>query len=257
MNDAAALAHVLDRDVLIRAPRELVFTFFRDSAAFARWWGTGSSIDARPGGDVRIVYPGGAVAAGVVLAVDPPARIVFTYGYESGQPIPVGASRVEVELAEVPDGTRVRLRHAFGDAAVRDHHEDGWRYHLSVFARVAAETAHRDVETIADAWFDAWAEPDAERRLERFAACTLPGVVFRDAHSAIEGRSELAAHAGNAQRHMPGLRMGRRGDVRHCQGTALCDWVAAGADGAPFAKGTNVFELAPDGRIASATGLWN
>jgi hypothetical protein len=52
------------------------------------------------------------------------------------------------------------------------------------------------------------------------------------------------------------MRLERSGDVRQCQGTALADWVARAADGAARGRGTNVFELAPDGRIARVVGLW-
>jgi hypothetical protein len=34
------------------------------------------------------------------------------------------------------------------------------------------------------------------------------------------------------------------------------NWTIAGPDGAARGKGTNVFELAPDGRIARVTGIW-
>jgi hypothetical protein len=56
---------------------------------------------------------------------------------------------------------------------------------------------------------------------------------------------------------MPGLRLSREGDVRHCQGTVLADWVARGADGQERGRGTNVFVMGPDGLITSVVGLWN
>jgi len=55
---------------------------------------------------------------------------------------------------------------------------------------------------------------------------------------------------------MPGLRITRDGTPRHCQGTVLVDWTAAGPDGQPRGRGTNVFTLAPDGRIEAVTGFW-
>lgn len=61
--------HRLDRTVLIRATRATVVRHFTDSARFAAWWGTGSSIDARPGGAVLIRYPNGVEAGGEVVAV--------------------------------------------------------------------------------------------------------------------------------------------------------------------------------------------
>ncbi len=50
--------------------------------------------------------------------------------------------------------------------------------------------------------------------------------------------------------------MQRRGDVRHCQGTALVDWVAIAGEGRERGTGTNVFVFAADGRIESVTGFW-
>jgi hypothetical protein len=34
------------------------------------------------------------------------------------------------------------------------------------------------------------------------------------------------------------------------------DWVAKGPGGEPRGRGTGVFELAPDGRIAQVVGFW-
>ncbi|HLQ39186.1 MAG TPA: SRPBCC domain-containing protein, partial [Planctomycetota bacterium] len=76
MND---LPHVLDRDVLIRADRALVFRYFTDSERWARWWGAGSTIEPRPGGALLIRYPEGTTARGEVVELEAPARIVFTY----------------------------------------------------------------------------------------------------------------------------------------------------------------------------------
>jgi hypothetical protein len=72
----------------------------------------------------------------------------------------------------------------------------------------------------------------------------------------VAGASELTLHIGAAQRFMPGLRLTRKGDARHCQGTVLADWTATGPDGTPRGQGTNVFALGPDGRIESVTGFW-
>ena len=37
-----------------------------------------------------------------------------------------------------PAGTLVQLTHEFADAAVRDHHVQGWRFQLSLFANAMA-----------------------------------------------------------------------------------------------------------------------
>jgi hypothetical protein len=56
---------------------------------------------------------------------------------------------------------------------------------------------------------------------------------------------------------MPGLRLERTGEIRHCMGQVLADWKAIGRDGAPKAQGTNAFVLSADQRIAGVTGFWS
>jgi len=87
------LTQQLDRTIVIGAPPAAVFRYFTDSSRWAAWWGEGSTIDARPGGRVLVRYPGGVEAAGEVVEVSAPSRIVFSYGYVSGKPIPPGSSR--------------------------------------------------------------------------------------------------------------------------------------------------------------------
>src|SRR5262245_21972085 len=95
----------LDRSIVIHARRPPVFRFFTDSKRWASWWGDGSTIDARPGGHVLIRYPGGLEAVGEVVEVASPERIVFTYGYASGERIPPGGSRVTLRLDADGDRT--------------------------------------------------------------------------------------------------------------------------------------------------------
>ena len=251
-----ALPHQLDRTIVIEAPPASVFKYFTDPVRWAAWWGAGSTIDARPGGRMLIRYPNGTEVAGEVEEITPPSRIVFTYGYVKGEPIAPGGSLVTIRLEPAARGTRLHLTHAFADAAVRDHHVQGWRYQLSLFANVVADEIHRDPGALVDAWFAAWAEPDEAARAGSLAAIASPDVQMRDRFSCVAGASELTLHIGAAQRFMPGLRLTRKGDARHCQGTVLADWTAAGPDGAPRGQGTNVFTLGPDGRIESVTGFW-
>jgi hypothetical protein len=81
-------------------------------------------------------------------------------------------------------------------------------------------------------------------------------VRFRDRFSLVDGLGDLLPHLAAARRFMPGLRLERTGDVRHCQGTALADWRALTADGQERGRGTNVFTFDSDGRIAAVTGFW-
>lgn len=251
----STLPHRLDRTITIQAPRDIVFEYFTDPARWASWWGAGSTIDARPGGPMSIRYPNGVEAAGEVLECVPPERIVFTFGYASGQPVPVGASRVTIRLWPSGAATRLELVHEFADTAARDQHVQGWRFQLSVFANVVCNALHAGAAAIADAWFDLWAEPDAAARATTLARIATPGVSFRDRYSLLEGEADLQAHVGAALRFMPGIRLVRAGEVRHCQGTVLADWVARAEDGTERGRGTNVFQLGPDGRIHAVVGV--
>jgi uncharacterized protein YndB with AHSA1/START domain len=250
------LTHQLDRTIVIEAPQAAVFRYFTDSARWAAWWGTGSTIDARPGGRVFVRYPDGSEAAGEVVEMAAPSRIVFTYGYMSGKPIGPGESLVTIRLEPAARGTRLFLVHQFADAGVRDEHVQGWRYQLSLFANVVPDELHRDAAAVVDGWFSAWAETDERARTSQLESIAIDGVRLRDRFSCIEGTGELTLHIGASQRFMPGFRLQRDGDARHCQGTVLVDWIATGPDGQPRGRGTNVFTLNADGRIESVTGFW-
>jgi uncharacterized protein YndB with AHSA1/START domain len=250
------LPHHLDRTIVIEAPREVVFRFFTDEQRWASWWGAGSTIDAKPGGKLLIRYPEGTEVSGEVLEIARPERIVFTYGYVSGQMVPPGGSLVTIRLQTDPRGTRLELRHDFAEAAVRDQHVQGWRYQLSLFGNIVANDLHGNAAAAVDEWFSAWIETDGQKRLQQLSAIADSSVRFRDRFSLIDGVNELNDQIGAAQRFMPGLRMERRGDVRQCQGLVLAEWVALTADNQERGRGTNVFAFGPDKKIEAVTGFW-
>ena len=249
------LPYELQRTVVIKATPETVFRFFTDSGRWANWWGAGSTIDATPGGKVYIRHPNGIETVGEVLAVQAPESIVFTYGYASGKPIPPGSSRVTIRLVPDAPGTRLHLIHEFAEPDVRDAHVQGWRFQLALFSNAVANEAFGDAARTVDAWFAAWLISDDKEREASLAAIAAPEITFRDRYSLLEGLADLAAHTGAAQRFMPGIRMQRKGDVRHCQGVVLADWAAAGPDGKERMAGTNVFVFGPGGKLESVTGL--
>lgn len=250
------LPHDLTRSLVIRAPRELVFRYFVDAERFARWWGAGSSIEGRVGGEMCIRYPNDVIARGEVTEFEPDRRVAFTYGYENAHPeLPPGSSLVTIELHDHADGTRLEFRHQLPDAKLRDQHVPGWRYHLAVFANVTSDEHHGDAAATIDRWFEAWAEHDDVRRGELLTACASDDVTLRDAHACLTGRDELHGHIANTHRHVPGLQMRRDGEPRHCQGTVLVQWRTDATANMPELRGTNVVHFAPDGRIRSVTGV--
>jgi hypothetical protein len=133
----------------------------------------------------------------------------------------------------------------------------GWRFHFSLFANAVANYVNAGAPDVVDAWYALWTEPDAAKReaiLNRIAARK---VRFRDRYSSLEGMDDVVAHIGASQRFMPGMGLERRGNIRHCQGTVLSDWVARSSDGQEKMSGTSVFMFAGDLKIQSVTSLAN
>lgn len=256
MSAAAAMPHRLDRTVTIHAAPDTVFRFFTDSARWAKWWGAGSNLDPRPGGRIYIRHPGGIESAGEVVSIDEPRKFVFTYGFVTGTPIPAGGSRVTITLSPERAGTRLMLVHELPDAAARDEHVQGWRFQLSLFANVVADEVNAAAARYADLWFDAWAEPDPLARRKMLEEIAVPELRVQDRYSNLDGIEDVLPHIAASQRFMPGLRMRREGDIRHCQGMVLADWRVTGVDGQPRGRGTNVFVFSPGGKIEWVTGFW-
>ena len=248
------LTETLDRKIKIGARRETVFRYFTDSARFAKWWGAGSQIEATPGGAMLIQYPNGISASGEVVEVEAPRRIVFTYA-TPGQ-TPSDASLVTITLEEIEQGTLLKLHHAFSSAKIRDHFVQGWRHQLALFSKAVSEELHARVSERVDAYLRAFCDPDGKTRRSLLETCATPGIVFRDAFSATEGLDEMLANLEAVQVYMPGMTLARAGDVRLSHGTAVADWTASAADGSPRGKGTNVYDLSPDGLISRVVGFW-
>jgi uncharacterized protein YndB with AHSA1/START domain len=122
----------LEREVRVEAPPEVVFKFFVDPDHMVRWKGVEATLDPRPGGIYRVNVTGTHVVRGEYVEVVPNERVVFTWGWEDeGNPVPPGASTVEVTL--VPDGrvTIVRLRHLGLPGGPDDLHAHGWEHYMA------------------------------------------------------------------------------------------------------------------------------
>lgn len=254
----------VDRSVVIHARRSTVFRFFTDPARFARWWGGPgggvATIDPRPGGRVRIEYHGGrAVMMGAVVELVLDERIVFTWGYEQGnEAVPTGASRVEVTLADHPDGTLLRLRHTgLPNAEQVQGHNGGWRHYLAVVASECAGEANAAVPQTIALWFEAWATDDSSVRRAALERCLEDGAEFRDAFSAAAGIDEINAHIDNARRHMPGVTLTAQGAVACSHGYAKTAWTMAGMPGMGAIDGTDFFRIGPSGKLRAVIGFWN
>src|SRR5437764_14393756 len=95
------------REITIDAPPEIVFSYFTDPRKHVLWQGTEVELDPRPGGSLRISFGPGWVAVGAYVEVEPPTRLVYTWGWaEAGAAVPPpAASTVEVTLVAAAPAT--------------------------------------------------------------------------------------------------------------------------------------------------------
>ena len=122
---------VLEVSVFIAARPETVFPYFTDPGRYVQWMGTIATFDPVPGGGYRVLIRDGVEAAGEFVEVDPPNRLVFTWGWTKDDAVPPGSTRVVVTLRAEDGGTRVVLRHyGLPDDAQREHHRKGWMAYL-------------------------------------------------------------------------------------------------------------------------------
>ena len=131
------------REITIDAPPEIVFSYFTDPAKHVLWQGTEVELDPRPGGSLRISFGPGWVAVGAYVEVEPPTRLVYTWGWaEAGAAVlPPGASTVEVTFAPAGAATLLRLRHSGLPEDTFEFHGNGWDETLTELHRRVAHNA--------------------------------------------------------------------------------------------------------------------
>jgi uncharacterized protein YndB with AHSA1/START domain len=121
----------IEREVRIAARPETVFAFFTDPALMVRWKGVQATLEPVAGGVYRVVMNDRDTVLGEFVEVDPPRRVVFTWGFEGdGAAVAAGTTTVEVTLEPDGDGTLLRLVHRDLPAPARPAHAEGWDYHL-------------------------------------------------------------------------------------------------------------------------------
>jgi uncharacterized protein YndB with AHSA1/START domain len=126
--------------VRIDAPPEEVFPYLTDARLIIRWMGDWAELDPTPGGKL-VVDIRGVPIRGEFLEVDPPRRLVFSWGAAGSDVLPPGSTRVEILLYPDGTGTLVELTHHDLPPEERPLHATGWRHFLE---RLVLASAGRD-----------------------------------------------------------------------------------------------------------------
>ena len=130
-------AEPLSASIHVRAEPERVFAYFTEPEAIVRWMGDYAVLDARPGGEFAVDINGVPVR-GQYLEVDPPRRLLISWGHAGSERLPPGASTVEVLLTAAGAGTDVRIVHRDLPEPFAAGHARGWRHFLDRLAIAGA-----------------------------------------------------------------------------------------------------------------------
>jgi uncharacterized protein YndB with AHSA1/START domain len=123
--------------VRIDAPPGAVFPYLTDPALMVRWMGDWADLHAEPGGAFAVDLSGVPIR-GRFVAVEPPHRLVFTWGAAGNDGLPPGSTTVEVTLRPDGDATVVDLVHRDLPADERPRHGVGWGHYLLRLSVAAA-----------------------------------------------------------------------------------------------------------------------
>lgn len=127
---------VVERRVSVTPDK--VFTYFTEPEKWLAWQGTEAEIDLVAGGVWRVNVTGGGFASGRVVEVVENKRVVFTWGWEQGPPVPPGTTTVAIELVPDGDGTVIRLTHSALPPDQIDIHRSGWEHYVGRLADVSS-----------------------------------------------------------------------------------------------------------------------
>lgn len=120
---------ILTARVRIAAPPAAVFPYLVDPALMIQWIGHWADLRPEAGGLFALDVEK-AVVRGRFVSVEPPTRVVFTWGVPGSEVIPAGSTTVEIVLtADGPD-TMVELFHHDLPPDERPGHRAGWTTYL-------------------------------------------------------------------------------------------------------------------------------
>jgi uncharacterized protein YndB with AHSA1/START domain len=123
-------------EVDLPAPPGEVFRHLTDPAAMIRWMGQHAVLKPVPGGAFEVDINGVPVR-GQYLEIDPPRRVLVSWGVAGSPGMPPGATEVEFTLTPIPDGTRLRLVHRSLPPGQAQVHATGWQHFLTRLASAA------------------------------------------------------------------------------------------------------------------------
>jgi len=113
-----------------------------------------------------------------------------------------------------------------------------------------------DLTTTVDAYLSAYGEPDAARRAELISQVWAADGELVDPPLAAEGHAGISDMAATVQGQFAGHRFRRVSAIDEHHGRFRFAWELVAPDGSVAVAGTDVGELAGDGRLRRITGFF-
>ena len=144
--DTVTLTRIID------APREEVFRAWTEPDQIRSWWGPGeftcpsAEVDLRPGGSYRLAMQPAEgepfIVGGTYREVDPPARLVYSWRWETGPAADGSESLVSIEFHDRDGKTALVLTHTdFPASHGPAPYQMGWEGGLAKFEALFAGSA--------------------------------------------------------------------------------------------------------------------
>jgi uncharacterized protein YndB with AHSA1/START domain len=124
-------------EIVLNASAEDVFRHLTDPAAMIRWMGQHATLKPVPGGAFEVDINGVPIR-GQYLELDPPRRVLVSWGVAGNTEMPPGATQVEFTLTPIPAGTRLSLVHRGLPPGEQQVHAAGWPHFLARLPRAVA-----------------------------------------------------------------------------------------------------------------------
>jgi uncharacterized protein YndB with AHSA1/START domain len=115
--------------VRIDASPAEVFPYLTDADLMVRWMGEWAELQPEAGGSLAIDINGVPIR-GEYVVVEPPHRVVFSWGAAGSDALPPGSTTVEIVLRSDGGGTLLELVHRDLPAEELPRHGVGWGHFL-------------------------------------------------------------------------------------------------------------------------------
>jgi uncharacterized protein YndB with AHSA1/START domain len=122
-------AEPLIATVHVEAEPEVVYEYFTQAESMVSWMGHYALLDAQPDGEFAIDV-NQAQIRGRYQELDPPHRLVISWGFAGSDELPPGASTIEVRLMKAAGGTCVEITHRGLPESETGKHDHGWQHFL-------------------------------------------------------------------------------------------------------------------------------